>query len=125
MRRSRRRYYRYGYRKYEGVWRTLFWLALAGSYLLAVLPGEEVTSFFSWSDKLNHVGAFLVLGVLLRLGWRIDYWKALALLIAYGGFIELSQLFAIHRSSEWNDLGADTIGAFLGLKLYKYIRALW
>ncbi len=125
MRRSRRRYYRYGYRKYQRVWRTLFWLALAGSYLLSVLPGEVVAPLFSWSDKLNHAGAFLVLGVLLRLGWRIDYWRALALLVAYGGFIEISQLFAVHRSAEWADVGADTIGAFLGFKLYKYIRALW
>ena len=125
MRRTTKRHYRYGYRKYQKVWRTLFFLALAGSYTLSVLPGETVAPLFSWSDKLNHAGAFLALGVLLRLGWRIEYWRAFFLLVAYGGFIEVSQLFAIHRSAEWADVAADAVGAFMGLKLYKYIRALW
>jgi len=107
------------------IWRVLFWMALFGSYTLSVLPGETVSPLFHWSDKLNHAGAFLVLGFLLRMGWRIGYGQALLLLVAYGGFIEISQLFAIHRSAEWADLGADTIGVFLGLKLYKYLRPLW
>jgi VanZ family protein len=98
--------------------------ALVGSYVLSVLPGEIVAPLFHWSDKLNHAGAFLVLGFLLRMGWRMSYWKALALLVAYGGFIEISQMFAIHRNAEWGDLGADTIGVFLGLKIYKYVRRL-
>jgi VanZ family protein len=100
-------------------------MALVGSYTLSILPGETVAPLFHWSDKLNHAGAFLVLSVLLRLGWQIEYWKALILLVAYGGLIELSQLFAIHRSAEWGDIGADTIGTFLGLKLYKLGRRVW
>ena len=126
MRRSRRRpHYRYRYRRYQWLWRTLFVLALVGSYTLSMLPGEMVAPLFSWSDKLNHAGAFLVLGFLLRMGWRIDYWRALVLLVAFGGFIEISQLFAIHRSAEWADVSADTLGVFFGLKLYKYVRSLW
>ena len=105
--------------------RVLFWMALVGSYILSVLPGQTVAPLFSWSDKLNHAGAFLVLGFLLRMGWRIDYGRALILLVMYGGFIEVSQLFAIHRSAEWADVGADVIGTFLGLKLYRYVHALW
>lgn len=106
------------------IWRMFFYWALIGSYTLSILPGEVVAPLFSWSDKLNHAGAFLVLGFLLRMGWRIDYWRALALLVAYGGFIEISQLFSIHRSAEWGDVGADTLGVFFGLKLYKYVRRL-
>ena len=106
------------------LWRALFWMALAGSYILSVLPGETVAPLFSWSDKLNHAGAFLVLALLMRLGWRIGYWQTLAWLSAYGGLIEISQLFAIHRSAEWGDVGADTLGVFFGLKLYKYVRKL-
>ncbi len=126
MRRSHRRTrYRYRFRRYEGWWRALFVVAMAGTYLLSVLPGEVVAPLFAWSDKLNHAGAFLVLGLLLRMGWRIDYGRALTLLVAFGGLIEISQLFAIHRSAEWADLGADTVGVFLGLKLFKYLRAVW
>ncbi len=111
-------------RQYSLFWRLIFIITLLGSYILSILPGEVVAPLFSWSDKLNHTGAFMVLGLLLRMGWRIDYWQAMILLIAYGGFIEISQLFAVHRSAEWADLGADAIGIFLGLKIYKYIRKL-
>ena len=106
-------------------WRVLFWMALVGSYTLSVLPGETVAPLFHWSDKLNHAGAFLVLGFLLRMGWQIGYWEALGWLIAYGGFIEFSQLFAIHRSAEWADIGADAIGALLGLKAYKLLKRVF
>lgn len=102
----------------QRIWRVFFYAALIGSYALSVLPGEVVAPLLSWSDKLNHAGAFLVLGFLFRMGWRIGYGRALALLVAFGAFIEVSQLFAIHRSAEWADLGADTLGAFFGLKLH-------
>jgi len=104
------------------IWRTLFFLALVGSYTLSVLPGEVVAPLFSWSDKLNHAGAFLVLAFLMRMGWKIDYVKAVALLILYGAFIEFSQLFAIHRSAEFSDVAADAVGIFLGLKIFKLLR---
>jgi VanZ family protein len=100
-------------------------MALLGSYTLSVLPGDIVAPLFRWSDKLNHTGAFIVLAFLLRMGWRIDYWRTFVLLAAYGGFIEISQLFAIHRSAQWTDLGADIIGIFLGLKLHKYFRRIF
>jgi len=103
------------------LWQLLFWTALAGSYTLSVLPGEMVAPLFHWSDKINHAVAFVVLAFLLRKGWRIGYWKALLFLVAYGGLIELSQLFAIHRSAEWADLGADALGALIGLKIYRYL----
>jgi len=104
------------------IWRTLFFLALVGSYTLSVLPGEIVAPLFHWSDKLNHAGAFLVLAFLMRMGWKIEYLKAVALLILYGVFIEFSQLFAIHRSAELADVVADTVGIFIGLKLFKLLR---
>ena len=104
------------------LWRTLFFLALIGSYTLSVLPGETVAPLFFWSDKLNHAVAFLVLAFLLRMGWKIDYLKAVALLVLYGAFIEFSQRFAIHRSAELADVVADTVGIFIGLKLFKLLR---
>ena len=104
------------------LWRTLFFLALIGSYTLSVLPGEVVAPLFHWSDKLNHAGAFLVLAFLLRMGWKVDYIKAVALLLFFGAFIEFSQLFAIHRSAELADVAADAVGIFMGLKLFKLLR---
>jgi len=93
---------------------------IIGIYILALLPQEQAPHF-SWSDKANHIFAFVVLGVLLRLGFRLNYWKCLAVLVLYGTFIEASQYFTVTRSAEWADIGADTVGSFIGLKLYKYL----
>ncbi len=73
------------------------------------------------SDKGNHVFAFVVLGFLLRMGFRISYFKGLALLILYGTAIEAVQYFTPDRYTEWEDVAADTIGTFVGFKLYKYL----
>ena len=77
---------------------------------------------FAWADKANHVFAFIVLGLLLRLSYGITYWRAIVLLLVFGIFIELSQYMTPSRSAEIQDIGADLIGIFVGLKLYKYIR---
>jgi VanZ family protein len=110
--------------RYIALWRTLFWMMFVASFVLSVLPGSTVSPLVVWSDKLNHAGVFLVLALLMRLGWRIGYWEGLALLTLYGGAIEIAQLFAVGRSAEWADLGADVVGIFFGLKLYKYLRLL-
>lgn len=108
----------YSYRK---QFRVLFAVAVVVIYILALLPQAQAPQFH-WSDKANHLFAFLVLGLLLRLGFRLSYWQSLLLLVGYGGLIEVSQYFTPDRSAEWADLGADTAGSFAGLKLYKYLR---
>ncbi|NKQ41419.1 MAG: VanZ family protein [Sulfurovum sp.] len=103
------RYPLYRYKKFFGV---AFLFCIVAIYLLAMLPQEKAPQL-GWSDKGNHVFAFVVLGLLLRLGFRISYWRALALLIAYGAFVELSQYFTPTRSAELADVAADTIGAHI------------
>ena len=112
---------RYPLYRYQRLFKGLFIVAVLAIYLLALLPQDQAPDFH-WSDKANHVFAFLVLGLLLRLGFRVSYWQSLLLLIGYGAFIELSQYFTPDRSAELADIGADTIGSFVGLKLYKYLR---
>ena len=111
---------RYPLYRYHRQFRLLFVVTLIAIYILALLPQAQAPQFH-WSDKANHVFAFVVLGLLLRLGFRISYWQSLLLLIGYGAFIELSQYFTPDRSAELADIGADTIGSFVGLKLYKYL----
>ena len=108
--------------KYRSSFKVPFWLALVASYIAAVVPQEIAPHIGQLNDKAHHILAFIVLGILLRLAYRVNYWTALLLLVAYGGFIELSQLFSLNRSSDWEDIVADTIGSFIGLKLYKYLR---
>ncbi|MEA1879801.1 MAG: VanZ family protein [Campylobacterota bacterium] len=108
--------------KYRRVFKVLFWVALVISYIFAVLPHDIAPSIPAVSDKAHHIFAFVVLGVLLRLGYHINYWYALMLLVAYGGFIEFSQIYAVNRFADYKDVVADAIGAFVGLKLYKYLK---
>ena len=107
--------------KYRLQFKVLFWLALIVSYVAAVVPQDMSPNIPEVSDKVHHVFAFVVLGLLLRLGYQINYWYALMVLLAYGAFIEFSQIYAIGRFADVEDVVADLIGAFAGLKLYKYL----
>ena len=109
--------------RYRSGFKILFWLAVLVSYIAAVLPQEIAPHIGSLNDKSHHVLAFIVLGLLMRLSYRISYWYALFFLVGYGVCIELSQLWiATNRYADINDVGADTIGSFIGLKPYKYLR---
>ena len=108
--------------KYRSTFKVLFWLAIISSYVAAVLPQDMAPTIGPLSDKAHHVLAFVLLGLLLRLAYQINYWYALIFLMGYGAFIEFSQLYAVNRSAEMEDVAADLIGSFTGLKLYKYLR---
>ncbi len=109
--------------RYQKLFKWLFIIAIIAIYILAMLPQNQAPQLH-WSDKVSHVFAFMVLGFLLRMGFRISYFHSLTLLILYGAFIEASQYFTPDRSTEMADIGADAIGTFMGLKLYKYLRRL-
>jgi len=110
--------------KYRTLFKVLFWLALSVAYIAAVLPQELAPTIGTLSDKAHHILAFLVLGILIRLAYAIDYWTALLWLLGFGVFIEISQYFVEGRCSEINDILADSIGSFIGLKLSKYLRKI-
>ena len=107
---------------YQKEFRILFWLALFTSYIFALLPNTLAPHVPQVSDKVHHIFAFIVLGILLRFSYRISYWYALFILFGYGVIIELSQYFLPTRSADYQDVMADLIGSFIGLKLYKYVR---
>ena len=108
--------------KYRSTFRVLFWLALVVAYIAAILPQGSAPSIPELSDKAQHVFAFVVLGLLLRLAYKINYWYGLLTLLGFGIFIEISQYFTSTRVAEEKDVIADFIGSFIGLKLYKYLR---
>jgi len=108
--------------RYRSTFRVLFWLALIVAYVAAILPQDLAPTVPELSDKAHHVFAFVVLGLLLRLSYQINYWYGLLLLMLFGVFIEISQYFTPNRMAESKDVVADLIGAFIGLKLYKYLR---
>lgn len=106
------------------LFKRLFWLALSVAYFAAIVPQDVAPSIPEISDKAHHVFAFMVLGILFRFAYKINYWYALVLLIGFGGLIEISQYYTPTRVAEMNDVLADTIGALIGLKLYKYFAKL-
>ncbi|MEA3455520.1 MAG: VanZ family protein [Campylobacterota bacterium] len=103
----------------------LFWLALISSYLLAVLPQENVPQLTPFNDKGNHFLAFAVLTLLILHAYRVRYFTAFILMMLYGVLIEVSQLFAVNRHGELLDVLADTIGVVIGILLYWLIEKFY
>jgi VanZ family protein len=91
-------------------------------FFVSSVPGDKLSSHM-W-DKLAHVLAYAVLGILFVLplcGGRLlqirGLTAAIAVLLAtlYGAFDEVHQAFTPDRSPDVRDLLADCIGAALGV----------
>jgi len=104
------------------VFKILFWIALVVSYIAAVLPQDMAPQIGSLNDKGHHILAFMTLSLLLQFGYRIKSWYVFFLLLGYGIFIEVSQLYAINRYGDVQDVLADTVGIFIGLTFHKYLK---
>ena len=83
-----------------------------------------------FEDKFMHTGAYSIWGLLFSLalaatwpGLRPGLTLLLAVLagVLYGASDEYHQSFVPNRTCDLNDLGADTLGSFLGAGLH----ALW
>lgn len=106
------------------IFRILFWLALIGSYIFAVVPQDMAPKIGSLSDKSTHFIAFAVLTLLLRFAYSIRWFQTFLLLFVYAVFIEFSQFFTPNRSAELLDVVADVIGIVIGLLFYPFIKRL-
>lgn len=112
----------------------IFWTALI--FAMCLVPGGSLPrvnwlSLFS-IDKLVHMGMFVILVVLLIVGFKKQYKHqtlrsraiSIALLFSflYGIVIELLQAGVFPgRSADVNDVLANVIGAFLGVVLFRFI----
>jgi VanZ family protein len=87
--------------------------------VLSLIPQlPEVMAGFSFSDKLEHFGAYSVLGLFLfqsieRGNRKTTILLAVACCFAFGALIEFLQRFT-HRQPEVWDLVADLLGALGG-----------
>jgi VanZ family protein len=94
------------------AWRVLLALLAVFVAWLALTPRPPPEIDFGW-DKLNHTLAFAALGFSACLGCGGDRRACLrwsAALLAFGGLIEIAQLFVPGRSSEWGDWLGDALG---------------
>jgi VanZ family protein len=100
-------------------WRALLVFLLAVVSYLALTP-KPLEGHESGLDKVGHFMAFTALAFSGYLGLPTSRGVRTALLfglLAYGGLIEVLQLWVPGRSAEWGDLLADGIGILFGAGL--------
>lgn len=100
----------------------VYWVILL---FLTSIPGPDIPQSISFNDKLEHISAFCILGVLLMLALKVQnrfpalklhYWLfALFISSFYGALDEVHQLFIVGRSCDFLDWIADTGGALVGV----------
>jgi len=81
--------------------------------LLAVVPSPTTGETFSFSDKIEHFFAFLILTVLFLSSFRNKMF-----LIVYPAFHESLQLFTSWRVFDFGDLFVNFIGVICGYVFY-------
>jgi len=69
-------------------------------------------------DKLNHMIAFFLFSVLLKLSFKTGYWSTVFYSLIFGVFIEFVQYFIPYRSAEYGDVVADLTGTLIGIFSY-------
>lgn len=105
------------------VWRAILVLLIITVSYLALTPAPPHGADLGW-DKLNHISAFSALAFAGWLGVpspRRSRLLMLVSLLAYGGAIEIIQLYVPGRSCEWSDLLADAIGIAGGALVAAYL----
>jgi VanZ family protein len=101
------------------AWRALVMLLVVVVSCFALTP-TPLEGSESPLDKVGHLMAFSALAFAGYFGFSTSRGMRAALLfglLAYGGLIEVLQLFVPGRSSEWGDLIADAIGIASGAGL--------
>lgn len=91
----------------------LFWTTAVVVGVFALVPATVHLPTTGW-DKSNHALAFATLAVLGVMCWPQRRLQVLAALAAYGGAIEIAQLFTETRSGEWLDWFTDLVGLAVG-----------
>lgn len=108
------------------LWRTILVLLWMVVSYLALTPSPKQGPDLGW-DKLNHTSAFVALAFAAWLGFAQAQRSQrlwMLVLLAYGGGIEILQLYVPGRSCEWGDLLADAVGITVGASLGIFITKL-
>jgi VanZ family protein len=97
--------------RFERLARVLFWIALIGAIVLALMPQPPHLPTDRFGDKVNHMIAFATLSALAALGWpRAEKLRIVERLSFLGALIEVTQAMpALHRDCDIRDWAADTV----------------
>lgn len=93
------------------IFRTMFWCALLGAVILAIIPRPPELPTDVFGDKFNHILAFTVMAALAAFGWpRAGRLRIIERLSFLGALIEVVQSIpALHRDCDIRDWIADTL----------------
>lgn len=88
---------------------------------------------FSFDDKIEHVGAYAILGALavraVAMRRHVPNWPdvglAFIMCTMYGMLDEFHQFFVPGRSVDYLDFAADTVGSILGAVVYLAMCRRW
>lgn len=96
-------------------WLALGWLWIALVLWLSLCPNPPQPLTFEFSDKLEHMLAYVVLMAWFAVVYRRQERKlAAVLLVGMGVLIEVLQGWSGYRYFEWADMAANTTGVLLG-----------
>ena len=100
-----------------------FYICIIAIEYLATTTREISVVTNSW-DKANHFVAFMVLCILLSLGYKhLSLIKRILILLAFAVQIEVVQYFIPGREFSLLDIFADMVGVCIGYVLiYKWIQ---
>jgi len=101
----------------------LFALVLAGITYLALTPISHDVSTLCW-DKMNHLGAYVCLGILADLGFLTGSrmgWK-LCLLLLHSVLIESAQHFIPNRQFSGYDVFANLLGLIIAYGVLRMLQ---
>jgi VanZ family protein len=104
--------------------RIAFWATAVFAFVMAIVPHPPQLPDAP-SDKVQHVAAFLVLGLLAFLAYSRTRPFLLGLgLSLFGALIEIIQAIpTLHRDSDPVDWLADTVAVALALIFLQWLRA--
>jgi VanZ family protein len=110
--------------RFERFARLLFWLALAGAVVLALMPQPPQLPTDRFGDKFNHMLAFATLAALAALGWpRAERLRVVERLSFLGALIEVAQAMPVlHRDCDIRDWAADTVAIVVVTVLFALLR---
>lgn len=115
---------------------TLIWLIII--VVLSGYPGRDLPKApFDEFDKLVHLAIYAILSFLSVLGFskqshsfllnsKLQNFFSISFSIVIGGVIELLQEYVfINRYGDWYDFIANSLGAFLGVIGFYFMRKYW
>ena len=96
--------------------------------VLCVIPGKDLPNSNIWQiDKVVHFALYLILAYLLFASAANRLHKTQLILLAismiYGFIIECIQdFFLLDRFFDWNDVLANSVGAFIGVVVFRLVK---